>query len=138
MSRLVVVSNRTADPRNATAGGLAVAVRESLQQTGGLWFGWRGKFAEEGHSGTPGASEPQVQTVGKITLATLDLSREDHETYYLGYANAVLWPVFHYRLDLATFDTRFAAGYRRVNQLFAPKLMALLKPDDGFWGHDYT
>src|SRR5882762_895873 len=137
MSRLVVVSNRTADPRNAAAGGLAVAVRESLQQTGGLWFGWSGKFAEEGDGGTPRTSEPQVQTVGNVTQATLDLSREDHETYYLGYANAVLWPVFHYRLDLATFDTRFAAGYRRVNQLFARKLMALLKPDDVIWVHDY-
>jgi trehalose 6-phosphate synthase len=137
MSRLVVVSNRTADPRNAAAGGLAVAIRESLQQTGGIWFGWSGKFAEEGDGGTARTSEPQVQTVGNVTLATLDLSREDHETYYLGYANAVLWPVFHYRLDLATFDTRFAAGYRRVNQLFARKLMALLKPDDVIWVHDY-
>ncbi|BCG05058.1 hypothetical protein PPGU19_096260 (plasmid) [Paraburkholderia sp. PGU19] len=35
MSRLVVVSNRIADPRKPAAGGLAVAVRESLQQTGG-------------------------------------------------------------------------------------------------------
>jgi trehalose 6-phosphate synthase len=137
MSRLVVVSNRTADPRNAAAGGLAVAVRESLQQTGGLWFGWSGKVAEEGDGGTPRTSEPHLQTVGNVTLATLDLSREDHETYYLGYANDVLWPVFHYRLDLANFDTRFAAGYRRVNQLFAHKLLPLLKPDDLIWVHDY-
>jgi trehalose 6-phosphate synthase len=46
-----------------------------------------------------------------------------------------LWPVFHYRLDLANFDTRFAAGYRRVNQLFAQKLLP--KPDDLIWVHDY-
>ena len=75
-----------------------------------------------------------MQTVGNVTLATLDLSREDHETYYLGYANAVLWPVFHYRLDLANFETRFAAGYRR---LFARKLLPLLKPNDTIWVHDY-
>jgi trehalose 6-phosphate synthase len=137
MSRLVVVSNRTADPRNAAAGGLAVAVRESLQQTGGLWFGWSGKIAEAADRTAPGRSEPDLQTVGNVTLATLDLSREDHETYYLGYANAVLWPVFHYRLDLANFDTRFAAGYRRVNQLFARKLLPLLKPNDTIWVHDY-
>src|ERR1700694_669204 len=56
MSRLVVVSNRTADPRNAAAGGLAVAVRETLQQTGGLWFGWSGNVAEEGDGGTPRTS----------------------------------------------------------------------------------
>jgi trehalose 6-phosphate synthase len=136
MSRLVVVSNRTADPRNAAAGGLAVAVRESLQQSGGLWFGWSGKVREE-EDGHPSSSEPQLQTAGNVTLATLDLSREDHETYYLGYANDVLWPVFHYRLDLANFDTRFAAGYRRVNHLFARKLVPLLKPDDIIWVHDY-
>ena len=32
MSRLVVVSNRTADPRKAAAGGLAVAVKESCSR----------------------------------------------------------------------------------------------------------
>jgi trehalose 6-phosphate synthase len=43
MSRLVVVSNRVADPRKAAAGGLAVALGDSLNATGGLWFGWSGK-----------------------------------------------------------------------------------------------
>ncbi|WP_207000297.1 alpha,alpha-trehalose-phosphate synthase (UDP-forming) [Trinickia mobilis] len=137
MSRLVVVSNRTADPRKTAAGGLAVAVRESLQQTGGLWFGWSGKVQEEAVTDPAGYGQLHFQTVGEVTLATLDLSREDHDTYYLGYANGVLWPVFHYRLDLANFDVRFAAGYRRVNRLFAQKLLPLLKPDDLIWVHDY-
>ncbi|QBR04021.1 alpha,alpha-trehalose-phosphate synthase (UDP-forming) [Paraburkholderia pallida] len=137
MSRLVVVSNRTADPRKPAAGGLAVAVKESLQQTGGVWFGWSGRLAEDAGSEAAHTAGTHVQPVGNVTLATLDLSREDYETYYLGYANDVLWPVFHYRLDLANFDTRFAAGYRRVNQLFAQKLLPLLKPDDLIWVHDY-
>ncbi len=42
MPRLVVVSNRVADPRKPAAGGLAVALGEALQATGGLWFGSRG------------------------------------------------------------------------------------------------
>ncbi len=136
MSRLVVVSNRTADPRKAAAGGLAVAVKESLQQTGGLWFGWSGKIRDEAEPAA-GYQDLRVQTVGNVTLATMDLSQRDYDTYYLGYANDVLWPVFHYRLDLANFDVQFAAGYRRVNQLFAQKLMPLLKPDDLIWVHDY-
>jgi trehalose 6-phosphate synthase len=45
--------------------------------------------------------------------------------------------VFHCRLDLANFDTRFAAGYRRVNRLFAQKLLPLLEPEDLIWVHDY-
>jgi hypothetical protein len=46
MSRLVVVSNRVADPRKAAAGGLAVALGDSLNATGGLWFGWSGNIIE--------------------------------------------------------------------------------------------
>jgi trehalose 6-phosphate synthase len=45
--------------------------------------------------------------------------------------------VFHYRLDLADFDAGYIAGYRRVNQLFARKLLPLLQPDDVVWIHDY-
>jgi trehalose 6-phosphate synthase len=137
MSRLVVVSNRTSDPRKTAAGGLAVALRESLEQTGGVWFGWSGKLREMVDGGTVDQNDLHVHTTGNVTLATFDLSPEDHDTYYLGYSNGVLWPVCHYRLDLANFDTRFAKGYRRVNQLFARKLLTLLKPDDIIWVHDY-
>ena len=134
MSRLVVISNRVADPRKPAAGGLAVALGESLQQSGGLWFGWSGQIIE---GGPTGEGELHRQQAGKVTLATLDLSREDHDSYYLGYSNDVLWPVFHNRLDLAHFDAGFVAGYRRVNQLFARKLLPLLKDDDIIWVHDY-
>lgn len=136
MSRLVVVSNRTADPRNSAAGGLAVALGDSLQQTGGLWFGWSGKILEIAHAEM--AEAPlHMQRAGRATLATVDLCREDYDAYYSGYANGVLWPVFHNRLDLAQFETRFASGYRRVNCMFARRLMTLLKPDDIVWVHDY-
>ncbi len=136
MSRLVVVSNRTADPSSATAGGLAVALRDSLQRRGGLWFGWSGKLLDA-PPGTHYDVDVQHSQAGPVQLATIDLSQDDYDTYYLGYSNNVLWPVFHYRLDLANFDTRFAAGYRRVNRLFARALLPLLQPDDLIWVHDY-
>ena len=134
MSRLVVVSNRVADPRKTAAGGLAVALADTLNSTGGLWFGWSGNTVE---GGVPGEGELHVQPAGDVTLATVDLSAEDHAGYYLGYSNGVLWPVFHYRLDLARFDAGYITAYQRVNRLFAQKLMPLLKPDDVLWIHDY-
>jgi len=130
--RLVVVSNRTADPRRPAAGGLAVALSEGLQRYGGLWFGWSGKIAQADASRTV-----HQQRVANVTLATVDLSQQDHDDYYLGYANSVLWPVFHYRLDLARFNDGFIDGYRRVNQQFAQGLAAMLQPDDIVWIHDY-
>ena len=137
MSRLVVVSNRVADPRRTAAGGLAVALADVLNNTGGLWFGWSGKVIEAEAGGRPGEGVMHRHRAGSVKLVTVDLSREDHATYYLGYANGVLWPVFHYRLDLADFDAGYINGYRRVNQLFAKLLAPLLKPDDLIWVHDY-
>ena len=134
MSRLVVISNRIADPRKPASGGLAVAVGQALEASGGLWFGWSGKIVEDG---TPGEGDLHLQTAGNVQLATVDLSREDHDSYYLGYSNGVLWPVFHYRLDLADFDAGYIGGYRRVNHMFARKLANLLQPDDVIWVHDY-
>jgi trehalose 6-phosphate synthase len=134
MSRLVVVSNRVGDPRKASAGGLAVALGQALQNTGGLWFGWSGKVVD---GGTPGEGELYLGQAGKVQVATVDLCGDDHRSHYLGYSNGVLWPVFHYRLDLADFDAGFVGGYRRVNQMFAHKLASLLQPDDVIWVHDY-
>ena len=50
-------------------------------------------------------SADAVEREGRI--ATVALTPSEHERYYLGYANSVLWPVFHNRLDLAQFE----AGY---------------------------
>ena len=99
MARLVIVSNRLALPNEkpGRAGGLAVALRESLQRRGGLWFGWSGET-------TPGeAPAPELLTAGKITYATIDLNAEDYQDFYNGFANGVLWPLFHYRVGPLQF-----------------------------------
>jgi trehalose 6-phosphate synthase len=136
MGRLVVVSNRLADPRKTAAGGLAVAIAEALSATGGVWFGWSGRLIEPGED-PRSLTEPQIRSSGGVALATVDLTQADYDAYYLGYANSVLWPVFHYRLDLAEFRTDFLDGYRRVNRQFARALAPLLRDDDLVWVHDY-
>ena len=72
----------------------------------------------------------------QITYITIDLSKEDHREYYNGFANRVLWPILHYRVDLAEFSRRDLSGYRRVNAHFASQLHNVLKPDDVLWVHD--
>src|SRR4051794_20632933 len=131
MGRLVVVSNRIADPRKTAAGGLAVALGEVLNNSGGLWFGWSGKLVEE----PAGTDLPvQVHQAGPVRLATMDLTREDYDAYYLGYSNGVLWPVLHYRLDLADFDTGYIEGYRRGDQPFPPPPLPPPRPPPAGWG----
>jgi trehalose 6-phosphate synthase len=131
--RLVVVSNRVTPTAGARpdSGGLAVAIRAALQQSGGIWFGWSGEVAGET------AVAPEIGYDGSLTFATLDLSRKDFDEYYIGYANQVLWPLFHYRSSLVEFSRRYLAGYLRVNALFAQVLVPMLLPDDLVWVHDY-
>ena len=133
--RLIVVSNRVPAPSPrgpAGAGGLAVALEAALKVHGGVWFGWSGEARP-----AIDADSIRRQQVGPITFATTDLTRRDVDDYYLGYSNRALWPVCHYRLDLARFDDRETQAYFRVNELFARKLVGLVEPDDLVWIHDY-
>lgn len=128
--RLVAISNRVGPVRAASrAGGLAVALVDTLRETRGLWFGWSGKIAAEGAVVTERANG--------LTAATLDLSQDEFDEYYSGFANRCLWPLFHYRIDLTAYDRRFYEGYLRVNRRFATALLPLLEPDDLLWVHDY-
>lgn len=134
MSRLVIVSNRVADLSNpGQAGGLAVAMHEALiSRNGGLWFGW------DGHTVTSGTKVPaQIQKIDNVTLVTLPMTQRDYKEYYSGFSNSLLWPLFHYRLDLIDFKTPFLNGYKRVNRKFANSLSTHLRKEDTIWVHDY-
>jgi trehalose 6-phosphate synthase len=132
LARLIVVSNRVAVPSgDSQAGGLAVAVRSLLKHHGGLWFGWSGTVSAEGDVAT------RTIQRGDMSYVVTDLVEADYQEYYNGFANRVLWPILHYRLDLAEFSRRDLSGYRRVNAHFANELHNLLQPDDIIWVHDY-
>ena len=134
MGQLVVVSNRVAIPEKnakARAGGLEVAVKAALKRKSGIWSGWSGKVTTQ----TKIATQHVVHD--KITYVTLDLSKEDHQEYYNGFTNRVLWPILHYRVDLTEFSRRDLSGYLRVNDHFAHELHEVLGPDDLIWVHDY-
>jgi trehalose 6-phosphate synthase len=133
MKRLVVVSNRVAptEEGHAPSGGLAVAVHAALRETGGIWFGWSGDVV------STAPEQPDSNPIDNLTYVTIGLSRRDYLEYYIGFANATLWPLFHYRLDLAGFKRREYAGYNRVNHRLARYLGPLLRRDDTIWIHDY-
>ncbi len=102
MGRLIVVSNRVATPTETkgSAGGLAVGVFGALKDAGGVWFGWSGDVVSE----TVANAGPTLEQDGAVTFATVGLTRKDYDQYYRGFSNATLWPVFHYRNDLARYE----------------------------------
>src|SRR5436853_5439598 len=96
-----------------------------------IWFGSSGRVIPKP------ASELQSIKSGTTAYHLLDLAKADFPEYYNGFANRVLWPILHYRVDLAEFSRRDLTGYLRVNDLFARRLHNILKPDDLVWVHDY-
>jgi trehalose 6-phosphate synthase len=127
------VSNRVSvpDEGGVRAGGLEVAVKAALKRMSGTWLGWSGRV-------TPRAKvQTRAITREKVTYIICDLAKEDHQEYYNGFANRVLWPILHYQVDRAEFSRRDLSGYLRVNDYFARQLHGVLQPDDLVWVHDY-
>jgi trehalose 6-phosphate synthase len=132
--RLAVVSNRVSVPAGdgaKRAGGLEVALRPALQHNGGVWLGWSGKVGARDKLRTRSTRHKNVEYV------VTDLTKADYQEYYSGFANRVLWPILHYRLDLAEFARRDLSGYFRVNDHFATELEKVIADDDLIWVHDY-
>lgn len=134
MRRLIVVSNRVARPSavgKGSEGGLAVGVRAAMQDAGGLWFGWNGKIDNRTNVA------PQTDTLGNISYITIGLTQGEYNSFYKGFSNSVLWPLFHQRPELMRYGQKDYEGYLEVNKKFVDQLKPLLQPDDMVWIHDY-
>jgi len=128
--RLIVISNRI--PTDETpSGGLVVALHEALTDRGGLWIGSSGGPKDSPHDGLT-----QIAS-GPYDRYAFDLSAEEYEQYYLGYANSVLWPLFHRRADLIDVQPGMVDGYMAVNRRLAELVAKTIQPGDLIWVHDY-
>ncbi|MCF7699540.1 alpha,alpha-trehalose-phosphate synthase (UDP-forming) [Loktanella sp. M215] len=128
--RLIVVSNRVPSD-GPPAGGLVVALHECLTTQGGIWYGTSGEItatADDTLTDVPGDS---------YDMRTFDLTQAEHEGYYLGYANSVLWPLCHRRADLMALNGGDFESYLGVNRRLAKMMARDLQPDDQVWIHDY-
>lgn len=127
--RLIAVSNRI--PIGAQpSGGLVVALKDTLARLSGLWIG--------AHPETGTGEEPLEEVLSEgCTRLAFRLSEEDLSEYYLGYANSVLWPLCHRRIDLVDMSAAYEARYRAVNARVARMIASVARPEDMIWVHDY-
>jgi alpha,alpha-trehalose-phosphate synthase [UDP-forming] len=129
--RLIIASNRLPVRRvgstwQASAGGLVTALRPVVEQRAATWIGWDGGAA----------SIPQWLPGTSARLAPISLTADEARSYYDGFANRTIWPLFHDNVETPTFDRAWWAAYVQVNERFAACLV-----DDGdvglWWVHDY-
>ena len=133
MSRLVVISNRVPVPEaGKQAGGLAVVLGGLMEKRGGLWFGWDGSISDDA-----GPQKMRMTHAQGVDYATVSLTRDEHDRYYNGFSNGVLWPLLHTMPELVRYDRDSGRVYRDVNARLARTVLPLLQPSDLVWVHDY-
>jgi trehalose 6-phosphate synthase/phosphatase len=70
-------------------------------------------------------------------IVPVALSGDHIERYYNGFANRVLWPLFHYLIDRVPVDAAGWDAYRQVNEAFADAVAQEYRSGDTVWVHDY-
>ena len=143
--RLVVVSNRLpfvfkrgSDRRWRTehgAGGLVSALLPVLRDRGGSWIGWPGT-AETGPD-----LAAAVAAAGKaagFALRPVMLDEKAVQDFYHGFANEIIWPLFHDLKSLCNFEPSYWRTYKEVNRKFAEAVITDCGTSSDFvWVHDY-
>jgi trehalose 6-phosphate synthase/phosphatase len=142
MTRLLLVSNRLpvtlkVDGEKVlvtpSPGGLATGLRGPHEQSGGLWVGWPGDVSKLSESQR---RELDAQ-LAALRCVPMHLSPAEVNSYYEGFSNRVLWPLFHYLLDRIPLHSRDWESYRKVNEKFADLVARSYQPGDLIWVQDY-
>ena len=132
--RVVVVANRLpvawdeeSGEWSPSPGGLVSALTPILQRTDGLWVGWSGVleagFDPFSHSG--------------IRLVPVELDEDLYLSFYVGFCNGTLWPLYHDAVRAPEFHRHWWAPYREVNSRFADTTVSHIDSDDVVWVQDY-
>jgi trehalose 6-phosphate synthase len=143
--RLVIVSNRlpVAAVRSADgawslrpgSGGLVTALAPVLEERGGLWVGWPG-VVDEGNAEIAPLLKGFAARQG-YGLVPVPLTAAEHELFYLGLANEVLWPLFHDLQSRCTFVPEYWQAFLDVNRKFAAATAAAVRQEEMVWVQDY-
>ena len=134
---LVVVANRLPVDRTveddgsitwrSSPGGLVTALEPLLRGDGGVWVGW--------HGGADETLDP-FEHHG-LTLVPVPLSATELETYYEGFANATLWPLYHDVVAPPEFHRHWWDAYVEVNRRFADRAAEVAADGAVVWVQDY-
>jgi len=142
--RLLVVSNRlpiVLEKKESEwalkpgSGGLVSALAPVLSHRGGVWIGWPGLAVEKG--GTWEDVLAGGYRERGYDLVPVLLSADEVHGFYEGFANGILWPLFHDFLGRCDFQPSFWYTYLHVTRKFAESTVEHSQEDDFIWVQDY-
>ena len=142
MSKTIIISNRLPVKisenegeyiLSPSEGGLATGLGSIYKQNDNIWIGWPGLEVTDGNK-----KQKITAQLKKQSLLPVFLSQEEISEYYEGFSNEVLWPVFHYYASTyANYKRSNWDFYQKVNEKFKDAVLAVAKPGDTIWVHDY-
>lgn len=130
----VEIKMRSGHPRlTASSGGLASALDSIWRTQHGVWIGWAGAV----DSATAGNLLQKASRGRSHNYRPVALSRDEIAKFYSGFANEIIWPLFHDMPSRCDFDPDYWEMYQRVNRKFAQATLEEATGKDLIWAHDY-
>jgi len=134
-NRLPITIKRSDDGQytfSMSYGGLVTGLSGLAKTTKFQWYGWPGLEVPESEAGS---MKQRLKEEHDAIPVFIDDELADR--HYNGFANSILWPLFHYHPGEITFDESAWAAYREVNRLFAKEVIKDVQDGDMVWVHDY-
>ncbi len=117
-------------------GGLVTALDPLMQENGGTWIGWGSGSADFEVSNDEQKVKVPPNTE-KYTLKRIHLSEKEEALFYKGYANSVLWPLFHVFIEKMKTNKKSWKTYHKINQRFSDAILDEIDENTFIWIHDY-
>lgn len=137
--RLILVSNRLPVQWDGTpnVGGLATGLSSFLSHWKSLgnevvWVGWPGKSIPEKEQKS--YAKKMREEHGTIPVF---LKQKLADSFYNGFCNKTLWPLFHYFTAHSEYSDTTFDSYEEANYEFAKTVETIYEPGDWVWVHDY-
>ena len=136
-SELIIVSNRSPvsdfQKSNAqfTIGGLASALHRVAEKKKATWYFGTDQNLDLSEYESPKSLDYELKPV--------PIGKKEYKSYYAGYSNSLIWPLFHYSPDKCVFSQEDWINYQNVNKKFAMEILNSLEenPDATIWIQDY-
>ncbi len=134
-NRLPIILKRKKDKWSIEpgSGGLVTALAPVLKNRGGLWIGWSGGTNDADLAGLMDLASRHAG----YSLFPVPLTREEVQDYYYGFANEIIWPLFHDLQTRCNFIPGYWYQYLKINQRFAEVTAMRSRETDYIWVHDY-
>jgi trehalose 6-phosphate synthase/phosphatase len=96
------------------------------------WVGWPGLVPRSKNEARTLREQMVAQGIHPVFM-----TRAEVESFYGGFCNKTIWPLFHYFTMHASYQRSDWEAYRRLNQVYADLLLGQLRPGDSLMVNDY-